>query len=116
MDLDIYPESRDFEARGKYILVNKTDVAIDSIHIDHGGFITEFGFEKPSELVLEDDSMNYDIYQLAEALQPGDSVVFTFNISNKPNGIFRNNSPIRANGTFVNNSLFPVSDTILLVS
>lgn len=107
VDLDIYPESRDFEARGKYILVNKTDVAIDSIHIDHGGFITEFGFEKPSELVLEDDSMNYDIYQLAEALQPGDSVVFTFNISNEPNGIFRNNSPIRANGTFVNNSLFP---------
>jgi ABC-2 type transport system permease protein len=107
VDLDIYPESRDFEARGKYILVNKTDVAIDSIHVDHGGFITEFGFEKPSELVLEDDSMNYDIYQLAEALQPGDSVVFTFNISNKPNGIFRNNSPIRANGTFVNNSLFP---------
>jgi ABC-2 type transport system permease protein len=107
VDLDIYPESRDFEARGKYILVNKTDVAIDSIHIDHGGFITEFGFEKPSELVLEDDSMNYDIYQLAEALQPGDSVVFTFKISNEPNGIFRNNSPIRANGTFVNNSLFP---------
>ncbi|MEP5943322.1 MAG: hypothetical protein ABJ356_02115, partial [Balneola sp.] len=107
VDLDIYPESRDFEARGKYILVNKTDVAIDSIHIDHGGFITEFGFEKPSELVLEDDSMNYDIYQLEEALQPGDSVVFTFNISNEPNGIFRNNSPIRANGTFVNNSLFP---------
>ncbi len=107
VDLDIYPESRDFEARGKYILVNKTDVAIDSIHVDHGGFITEFGFEKPSELVLEDDSMNYDIYQLAEALQPGDSVVFTFSISNKPNGIFRNNSPIRANGTFVNNSLFP---------
>jgi len=107
VDLDIYPESRDFEARGKYILVNKADVAIDSIHVDHGGFITEFGFEKPSELVLEDDSMNYDIYQLAEALQPGDSVVFTFSISNKPNGIFRNNSPIRANGTFVNNSLFP---------
>ncbi len=107
VDLDIYPESRDFEARGKYILVNKTDVAIDSIHVDHGGFITEFGFEKPSELVLEDDSMNYDIYQLAEALQPRDSVVFTFSISNKPNGIFRNNSPIRANGTFVNNSLFP---------
>ncbi len=51
--------------------------------------------------------MNYDIYQLAEALQPGDSVVFTFKISNEPNGIFRNNSPIRANGTFVNNSLFP---------
>ena len=107
VDLDIFPKTRDFEARGRYILLNKTAVAIDSIHIDHGGFITEFSFEKPFELVLEDDSMNYDIYQLENALQPGDSVVFTFKISNKPNGIFRNNSPIRANGTFVNNGLFP---------
>lgn len=107
VDLDIFPETRDFEARGKYVLLNKTSVAIDSIHVDHGGYITEFGFEKPFELVLEDDSMNYDIYQLQNALQPGDSVVFTFKISNEPNGIFRNNSPIRANGTFVNNSLFP---------
>lgn len=107
VDLDIFPESRDFEARGRYILLNKTAVAIDSIHVDHGGYVTEFSFEKPFKLVLEDDTMNYDIYQLENALQPGDSVVFTFNISNEPNGIFRNNSPIRANGTFVNNSLFP---------
>jgi ABC-2 type transport system permease protein len=107
VELDIFPESRDFKTRGKYILVNKTDVAIDSVHIDHGGYLTEFSFEKPFELVLEDDTMNYDIYQLEEALQPGDSIVFTFNISNKPNGIFRNNSPIRANGTFLNNTIFP---------
>ncbi|MEP1152447.1 MAG: M1 family aminopeptidase [Balneola sp.] len=107
VDLDIFPDGRDFEARGRYILVNKTPVAIDSIHIDHGNYISGFDFERPYQLVLEDDSMNYDIYQLEQALQPGDSVVFTFNISNKPNGVFRNNSPIRKNGTFINNSLFP---------
>lgn len=107
VDLDIFPESRDFRARGTYMLVNKTSVAIDSIHIDHNNYVSSFNFGKPFDLVLEDDSMNYDVYQLADALQPGDSVQFTFEISNKPNGIFRNNSPIRQNGTFVNNSLFP---------
>ncbi len=107
VDLDLYPETRDFEANGKYILVNKTESVIDSIHVDHGGFITDFSFEADYDWVLEDDSMNYDIYQLAQPLAPGDSVVFTFNIKNKPNEIFRNNSPIRSNGTFINNRLFP---------
>lgn len=107
VDLDIFPESRNFEARGRYILVNKTDVAMDSIHIDHNNYVSSFDFGKSYELVLEDDSMNYDIYRLNEALQPGDSILFTFNISNKPNTIFRSNSPIRNNGTFINNTLFP---------
>jgi len=107
VDLDIFPNSRDFEARGKYILVNKTAVAIDSIHIDHNNYLSSFDFGNSFELVLEDDSMNYDIYRLDNALQPGDSLLFSFEISNKPNGIFRNNSPIRKNGTFINNSLFP---------
>ncbi len=107
VDLDLYPESRDFEANGRYVLVNKTEVTIDSIHIDHGGFVTSFDFETDYEWVLEDDTMNYDIYQLSTPLSPGDSVIFTFNIKNKPNEIFRNNSPIRSNGTFINNSIFP---------
>lgn len=107
INLDLYPETRDFVAKGTYILENKTSVAIDSIHIDHGGSQTVFDFDKPYELILEDDTMNYDIFQLTEALQPGDSVTFTFEISNKPNEILRNNSPIIENGTFINNSLFP---------
>ncbi|HBQ61131.1 MAG TPA: hypothetical protein DD671_16300, partial [Balneolaceae bacterium] len=63
--------------------------------------------DRDFELVLEDDSMDYDIYRLAEPMMPGDSVLFTFALSNKPNEILRNNSPVRNNGTFINNSLFP---------
>lgn len=107
VDLDLYPETRDFEARGTYILKNKTDVAIDSIHVDHGSGESEFAFAVPYELVLEDDSMNYDIYLLETPLQPGDSLEFTFKISNKPNELLRSNSPILHNGTFINNQLFP---------
>lgn len=107
VDLDIYPETRDYKANGSYILKNKTDVAIDSIHIDHGSGVTSFSFDREYEWILEDDSMNYDIYQLKDALQPGDSITFSFSVENKPNEILRNNSPIRRNGTFINNSLFP---------
>jgi len=107
INLDIFPETRDFQVAGTYILKNKTNVPIDSIHIDHNNSISSFGFSRPFELVMEDDSMNYDIYELAEPLVPGDTLLFTFAISNKPNEILRNNSPIRENGTFINNTIFP---------
>ncbi|MDR9419560.1 ABC transporter permease/M1 family aminopeptidase [Gracilimonas sp.] len=107
INLDLYPETRDFEVAGSYLLQNKTGSVIDSIHIDHNNFNSSFGFERNFELVMEDDSMNYDIYRLNQPLMPGDSVLFTFVLSNKPNEILRNNSPVRGNGTFINNSLFP---------
>lgn len=107
INLDIYPETRDFRAEGVYVLKNKTPFAIDSIHIDHSSSETNFSFEADYELVMEDDSMNYDIYQLTKALQPGDSVVFNFEVWNESNTILRNNSPILENGTFINNGLFP---------
>lgn len=107
INLDLFPETRDFKASGTYVLKNKTPFAIDSIHIDHSSSETTFDFDAEYELVLEDDSMNYDIYQLTEALQPGDSIVFSFEIWNKPNTFLRNNSPILENGTFINNGLFP---------
>lgn len=107
VNMDLVPETRDFKASGTYVLKNKTSVAIDSIHIDHNNFVSTFDFDRPYELVMEDDDMNYDIYQLDEALQPGDSLLFTFEVSNKPNEILRNNSPVQHNGTFINNGLLP---------
>lgn len=107
INLDLYPDRRDFNVAGSYILENKTEVAIDSIHIDHNNFISAFEFDRGFELVLEDDTLNYDIYRLTEPIMPGDSVLFSFTLSNKPNEILRSHSPVRGNGTFVNNSIFP---------
>tara|TARA_R100001143_G_C3361089_1_gene135914 strand:- start:10953 stop:14612 length:3660 start_codon:yes stop_codon:yes gene_type:complete len=107
INLDLYPESRDFKVSGSYILENKSDVAIDSIHIDHNNYITVFEFDRGFELVLEDDTLNYDIYRLNEPMMPGDSLLFSFTLSNKPNEILRNHSPVRGNGTFINNFIFP---------
>jgi ABC-2 type transport system permease protein len=107
VELDLYPETRDFKASGTYTLKNKTSVPIDSIHIDHGSFEYTFTFDSDYVLAMEDDSMNYDIYQLTNPLQPRDSIKFDFTVANEPNEFLKNNSPIRANGTFINNSIFP---------
>ncbi|MGB3465268.1 MAG: M1 family aminopeptidase [Cyclobacteriaceae bacterium] len=105
--LDLMPESRDFKAKAVYISKNKSGEPIDSIHLDHNGYPSEFTFDRPTELVLEDTVYNYDIYRLQEPLMPGDSITLTIKLHNKPNTWLRNESPILKNGTFINNSIFP---------
>ena len=107
IEMDLYPESRDLEVNGRYTLKNKTNFVIDSIHIDHGSLETEFRFDASYELLVEDSTFNYDIFRIYPPLQPGDSIQFEFALSNAPNELLRNNSPVIANGTFLNNGILP---------
>lgn len=107
IELDLIPETRDFKANGKFVIENKSEVAIDSIHLNHNTYPSKFSFDRPNQLALEDTTYNYDIYVLDQPLNPGDSMLFTFEMWNKPNEILRNNSPIIENGTFINNGVFP---------
>lgn len=107
IDLDLSPKTRDFKAKGVFIAKNKSEIAIDSLFLDHNNYPSTFVFSKGNSLVLEDTIFNYDIYALDSPLLPGDSITLTFEIWNKPNEVLRSNSPVLANGTFMNNSIFP---------
>lgn len=107
VDMDLYPESRDFKVSGSFMIVNKTNEDIDSLFVNHTSYPSEFTFSVANDLVLEDSVYNYDFYRLEQPMKPGDSILFTFKMWNKPNTILRNNSPVRANGTFMNNGIFP---------
>lgn len=107
-NVNIFPKAFKFDAKGTYLLVNKTDTAIDSILLNHNEYPSTFKFSKETSLVSEDTIFNFDIYQLKQALQPGDSLQLSFTVKNKPNTWLRKNSPVIANGTFINNmQLFP---------
>ncbi len=107
VDMNIYPDNRDFKATGTFVLVNKTNETIDSLLLNHNSYPGEFTFSVQNELVLEDTVYNYDFYRLAKPMSPGDSITFTFSLWNKPNKLLRSNSPVRNNGTFINNGIFP---------
>ncbi|MEM6641367.1 MAG: M1 family aminopeptidase [Bacteroidota bacterium] len=107
VDMDIYPEERNFDVKGAFKLVNKSKVSIDSILINHNDYPCEFEFSLAGRVVLEDSIYNFDIYRLDAPLSPGDSVDFTFRMYNKTNTLLSNNSPVRFNGTFINNGIFP---------
>ncbi len=106
--VNIYPNELDFDADGTYLMVNKSDQDIDSIFLNYYTYPITFVFDKASELVSRDTLYNFNIYELTEPLNPGDSLSLSFTVHNKPNRFLRNNSPVRGNGTFINNSqIFP---------
>ncbi|WP_299016695.1 M1 family aminopeptidase [uncultured Polaribacter sp.] len=106
-NMDIFPKKRTYKASAVFKMVNKTNKAIDSVFLNHNSLETTFEFNKPNNLVLEDTVFHFDIYQLEQKLQPGDSLELSVTIKSKENTTFRRRSPVRENGTFINNGIFP---------
>ena len=107
-EVNIFPNELNFDAKGSYVMVNKSQVAIDSILLNYNDFPSTFKFNKPYELVTKDTVYNFNIYKLKETLFPGDTLKLSFSVKNEPNTLLQNNSPVLKNGTFINNFLlFP---------
>jgi len=107
-DVNIFPKELNFEAKANYIMVNKSNQAIDSILLNHNDYPSTFKFNKENTLVLEDSLYNFDIYKLNTSLLPGDSLELDITVHNKPNTLLRPFSPVIGNGTFINNfQIFP---------
>ncbi len=106
-EMHIFPVKRNFEASAFMTLVNKTNVAIDSIFLNHSANPSTFEFNLPNTLVMEDSIQNFDIYKFDEKIQPGDTLTLAVTVRNTKNSLLRNNSPVIANGTFINSRIFP---------
>ncbi|MEZ7506787.1 M1 family aminopeptidase [Flavobacterium sp. Arc2] len=105
--MDLFPEERNFTAKGTYLLKNKSKENIDSVFVNYNDYETQITFSKRVELVSKDTVFNFNIYKLVKAIAPGDSIEMSFEVKNKANSLFKNNSPVIYNGTFINNSSFP---------
>lgn len=107
VDLDLYPKTRDFEARGKFLMENKTGVAIDSLLVNlSDSYISEIEIDR-ADLKWKDTLYGLSVYKFRQPLDSGQTVQLSFTIKNKPNTVLRSNSPVMYNGTFMNNMYFP---------
>ena len=107
-DVNIFPKERLFNASGSYLMVNKTDKAIDTLFLNHNNLESTFKFNKSNKLVLEDTIQNFDMYHFENKILPGDTLQLSFSVKSKQNTTFSKKSPVRENGTFINNfSMFP---------
>jgi ABC-2 type transport system permease protein len=108
--VDIFPERRSFRATGHYMIVNTSDQPISEIHVTESrDSIDEITFDRPFKNKLSDKEHFYEIYTLAQPLQPGETARMDFRASANTKG-FKDGGErpeLAYNGTFFDRDYFP---------
>ncbi|WP_192820371.1 M1 family aminopeptidase [Rufibacter sp. LB8] len=88
LHVEIYPEQQEVDIQATYFLVNRTNVAIDSIHLNTtpGVQTTNIAFDQPAKILLTHEKLRHRIYALQTPLQPGDSLQLSFAVHSKATG------------------------------
>ncbi len=113
LELELYPNDRDYTVKGTYTLKNKSENVINEIHIqkliDDQTTLKEILFDK--EVVVDSLHHKYDyyIYKLKTPLEPKETIKMFFKQNYSTIG-FENdesNTKIVQNGSFLTNADFP---------
>lgn len=107
VDVDLYPEQNNFQARGIYILENKTTQVLDSLYVSYSPSLKNTITLEGGTFLSTDSIQGVSFYRLDTPMQVGEKRTLEFVVENKPNTVIRSKSPILNNGTFLNNSFFP---------
>lgn len=105
--IDVYPKERNLIVNGDYVLVNRADKPIDSVHIVLPNRLDFTINLDRAKRVLNDSLLQYSIYRLNPALAPGDSLHLRFTTRRQTSG-FENEvqytKQINQNGSFFDNT------------
>ena len=109
--IEIHPDRREVEIRGSYHLENRSDVAIDSIHVATAPTVetAAITFDRPAANALVDEDLHHRIYALERPLLPGHSLRLDFEVRVASHG-FRESgvdTSVVANGTYVTSGWLP---------
>ncbi len=111
MNMNIFPEERQFNSDGQYWLVNKSEQPIDTLIINYlTGTNAHYSFNKSTQIVSRDtvaDFSHFDILVLSESLVPGDSMHMTFTNHNDPTTLLRTNDFVKSQGAIIKDNIFP---------
>lgn len=112
LETDIYPERRDVDMRGKFMMINKTNDPIDTLYIMAGigdYEYTKLEVDKPYEVLIEDEDYAWYSYKLENSLLPQDSLQLDFELNFTSKGFTNGigNIQVLENGTFLNSQVLP---------
>jgi hypothetical protein len=109
--IEVYPDVPAVDMRGTYRLVNRTRVAIDSVHVvlDTDIDTRSITFDRTARPVVSDEEAGYRIFALAQALAPGDSLRMSFDVAFRPRGFRSRGIPtaVVANGSYLDRMWLP---------
>lgn len=112
VEVDIFPQRREVETRGSYIIENRHNEPLDVVHVVTQAYldINEITVEGAT-LEEEEPRFGYRIYRFDEPMQPGETRRLDFDVDWLTPGFSnRGHSPkLTINGTFFNNlDIFPI--------
>jgi ABC-2 type transport system permease protein len=112
VEVDLYPDERRLESRGRATLTNRKSTAIGEFVVSTDPRLRVNAIAVDGATVVRTEpELGFRLLRLAKPLQPGDSVVMTWDATRVNRG-FVNSSPdneIVANGTFVElGSIVPI--------
>ncbi|HKS21484.1 MAG TPA: M1 family aminopeptidase [Thermoanaerobaculia bacterium] len=104
LDVEFYPTRGTAVIRGSHRLENRGSAPIDAIHVatSSGARSTAVSFDRAARLTLDDEKLDYRIYTLDRALQPGQSLRMDFQVAIETN-VFRSEGtpPVVGNGSIL---------------
>ena len=109
-NIDVYPERRALDFRGKQTIVNRSDEAISELYLNFAdGYETEVEIENAS---LKDsyEDFEYYVYEFDPPMEPGTTLSMSYTVKYEPVGFEDSVSrvDIVQNGTFFNNTISPI--------
>ena len=102
MEIDLYPDRRAFRSRGRYTLVNRADVPIETV-------LVMFGMDRIDQVELQGADVaarqprfNLVEFRVRAPIAPGETRTLTFTTSDTRRGFEEGSdgSPVLYNGTF----------------
>ena len=111
VNCDLYPRESRCAAEGTYILVNKSGVEIDTLHLRILPQIDFYkaGFSKKVDTISVAKEYGYTVLKLNEGLNPGDTLIMDFAVRFQEKGFsnWGKRHELVPNGTFLHAELLP---------
>lgn len=109
--VEIFPHEPAVDLSGRYRLVNRTGGAIDSVHVslDPRFEVRAMSFDRATRPEVVDEEVNYRIFALESALEPGDALHLAFDVAYRPRGFPNDGIPTEVvrNGAYLNRAWLP---------
>jgi hypothetical protein len=113
LNIDLFPSKRSYEVTGYYRVTNTSNVPLREIHLQKQiaskVTLTEVLFDRPVTPNTSYEKYHYTLYELKQALAPGDTLKIGFKQTLTPEGFEAGTTDIDVvyNGTFFDNAALP---------
>ena len=112
LQVELFPARGDAAIKGSYWVTNKTNAAVDSVHLwlapDRVTTIKQLSLQRPAQLATCDAELGYYIFALQAPLLPDDSTQIVFDLEASARGFTENNprNEVVENGSYLTNFPF----------